>query len=49
LELLKHLCEVAIPLQDVKEVPDQAPIKLPAQPASFTLGTKSADLIELDN
>ncbi len=25
-ELLKHLCEVVIPLQDVKEVPDQPPI-----------------------
>jgi hypothetical protein len=49
LELLKHLCEVVIPLQDVKEVPNQAPIKLPAQPDSFMLGTKSADLIELDN
>jgi hypothetical protein len=49
LELLKHLCEVVIPLQDVKEVPNQAPIKLPARPDSFTLGTKSADLIELDN
>jgi hypothetical protein len=49
LELLKHLCEVDIPLQDVKEVPNQAPIKLPAQPDRFTLGTKSADLIELDN
>ncbi len=49
LELLKHLCEVVILLQDVKEVPDQAPNKLPARPDSFTLGTKSADLIELDN
>jgi hypothetical protein len=49
LELLKHLCEVVIPLQDVKEVPNQAPIKLPTRPDSFTLGPKSADLIELDN
>jgi hypothetical protein len=49
LELLKHLCEVVIPLQDVKELPNQAPIKFPAQPDSFTLGTISADLIELDN
>jgi hypothetical protein len=49
LEPLKHLCEVAIPLQDVKGVPNQAPIKLPARPDSFTLGTKLADLIELDN
>ena len=49
LELLKHLCEVVIPLQEVKEVPKQAPIKLPAQPDSFMLGTKSADLIQLDD
>ncbi len=49
LELLKHLCEVVIPLQEVKEVPKQAPIKLPARPDSFTLGTKSADLIQLDD
>ncbi len=48
-ELLKHLCEVVIPLQDVKEVPDQAPIILLVQPDSFTLRTKLADLIELDN
>jgi hypothetical protein len=49
LELLKHLCEVVIPLQDIKEVTNQAPIKLPARPDSFTLGIKLADLIELDN
>jgi hypothetical protein len=30
-ELLKHLCEVVIPLQNVKEVPNQAPIQLPAR------------------
>ncbi len=28
---------------------NQAPIKLPTRPDSFTLGTKLADLIELDN
>jgi hypothetical protein len=49
LELLKHLCQVVIPFQYVKEVTNQAPIKLPARPDSFTLGTKLADLIELDN
>ena len=49
LELLKHLCEVVIPLQDVKEVPNQAPIKLPAWLDSFMLETKLADLIELDD
>ena len=43
--LLKHLCEVVIPLQNAKEVPNQAPIKLPTRPDSFTLRTKSADLI----
>jgi hypothetical protein len=48
-ELLKHLCEVVIPLQVVKEVPDQPPIKLPTQPNSITLGTKSANLIQLDD
>ena len=48
-ELLKHLCEIVIPLQDINEVAKQAPIKLPTQPDSFTLGTKSADLIQLDN
>jgi hypothetical protein len=49
LELFKHLCEIFIPLQDVKEVPDQPPIKLPAWPDSFTLGTQLADLIQLDD
>jgi hypothetical protein len=44
LELLKHLCEVVIPLPNVKEVPNQAPIKLPTWPDSFMLGTKSADV-----
>ncbi len=48
-ELLKHLCEVVIPLQGMKEVPDQPPIKLLARPNSFMLGTKLADLIQLDD
>jgi hypothetical protein len=43
------LCKVVIPLQDVKEVPSEAPIKLPTRPDSYTLGTTSADLLELDN
>ncbi len=43
------MCEIVIPLQATKEVPDQPPIKLPAQPDGFTLGTKSADLIQLDD
>ncbi len=45
----KHLCEVVIPLQDVKEVPSEAPIKLPTRPDRYTLSTKSADLLELDD
>ncbi len=49
LELFKHLCEVVIPLQDAKEVPDQLPIKLLAWPDSLMLGTKFADLIQLDD
>jgi hypothetical protein len=32
----------------MKKVPYQPPIKLPARPDSFTLGTKLADLIQLD-
>ncbi len=48
-ELLKHLCEVVIPLQDVNKVPDQAPIKLPTRPDNYTLKTKLADLLGLDN
>jgi hypothetical protein len=48
-ELLKHLCEVVISLQEVNKVLDQAPIKLPTRPDNYTLGTKSADLLGLDN
>ncbi len=48
-ELFKHLCEIVIPLQDAKEVPDHPLIKLPAWLDSFMLGTKSADLIQLDD
>jgi len=43
------MCKVVIPLQDVKEVPSEAPIKLPTRPDSYTLGTKPADLIEFDD
>jgi hypothetical protein len=43
------LCEVVIPLKNLKEVPNQAIIKLPTWLDSFTLGTKSADLIQLDD
>ncbi len=48
-ELLKHLCKIFILLQDVKEVPSEAPIKLPTRPDNYALGTKSADLLGLDN
>ncbi len=48
-ELFKHVCEIVIPLQDAKEVPDHPPIKLPARPDSFMLGTKLADLIQIDD
>jgi hypothetical protein len=40
---------VVIPLQDVNKVPDQAPIKLPTRPDNYTLETKSADLLGLDD
>ncbi len=40
---------MVIPLQDVNKVPDQAPIKLPTRPDNYTLGTKSADLLGLDD
>ena len=43
------MCKVVIPLQDVKEVPSEAPIKLPTRPDSYTLGTKSADLLDFDD
>jgi hypothetical protein len=46
-ELLNHLCEVVIPLQDVKESPSDAPFKLPIRPDSYTLGTKSDGLLDL--
>jgi hypothetical protein len=49
LELFKHLCKAVLPLQDLKEVPNQAPVKLPTQLDSFTLGTILADLIKLDD
>ena len=30
-------------------VPSKAPVNLPTRPDTFTLGTKSADLVVLDN
>jgi len=42
-------CAKLLSLQDVKEVPSEAPIKLLTRPDSYTLGTKSADLLELED
>ncbi len=46
---VETLCKIVIPLQDVKEVPNQPPIKLLTRPNSFTLGTKSSNLIQLND
>ena len=43
------MCEIVIPLEDINKVPKQALIKLPTRPDDFTIGMKSADLIQLDN
>ena len=43
------MCEIVITLEDINKVPKQALIKLPTWPGDFTIGTKSADLIQLDN
>jgi hypothetical protein len=43
------LCEIVIPLEDINKVPKLALNKLPTRPDDFTIGTKSADLIQLDN
>ena len=48
-DLLQHLINVTIPLADNEIVPSKAPVNLPTGPDTFTLGTKSADLIALDN
>ena len=48
-ELLQHLICVVIPLEATNTVPAKAPCNLPMRPDTFTLGTKSADLIALDN
>ena len=37
-----------IPLQSVKLVPCEPPVNLPKRPDEFSLGTKSAALLELD-
>ena len=48
-EILQNLINVVIPLADNEIVPSKAPVNLPTHPDTFTLGTKSADLVELDN
>lgn len=48
-ELLKHLCEVVIPLSETEDVPKEAPIKIPQHFVTYLMGTKSADLIALYN
>jgi hypothetical protein len=48
-ELLKHLCDVVIPLQDTEDVPELPPINLPQHSVNYTMGTKSADLLALYN
>ena len=48
-ELLQHLINVVIPLADNEIVPSKAPVNLPTRPDTFTIGTKSSDLVALDN
>ena len=48
-ELLHHLINVVIPLSDNEIVPSKEPVNLPTRPDTFTLGTKSAYLVALDN
>ena len=48
-ELLQHLINVVIPLQQTEIVPSEPPVHLPTRTNNWTIGTKSADLIALDN
>ena len=48
-ELLQNLINIVIPLADNEMVPSKAPVNLPTRPDTFTLGTKLADLVALDN
>ena len=43
------MINIVIPLVDNEIVPSKAPVNLPTRPDTFTLGTKSADLVALDN
>ena len=48
-KLLHHLIKIVIALADNEIVPSKAHVNLPTRPDTFTLGTKSAYLLELDN
>ena len=48
-DILQHLINVVITLADIEIVPSKAPVNLPTRPNTFPLGTKSADLVALDN
>ena len=48
-ELLQHLVNIVIPLQQTEIVPSETPVHLPTRTNNWTIGTKSADLIALDN
>lgn len=46
-ELLQHLIKVCIPLSR-RKIPKQRPLELPPPPKAYKLGTKSADLEEIE-
>lgn len=48
-ELLKHLVEVVIPLEQTHKVPAEAPVDLPSCPELWKLGTVAADVASLNN
>ena len=48
-DILQHLINVVIPMEDNEIVPSKAPVNLPTRPDTFTLGTKSANLVALDS
>ena len=49
LELLQYLADVVIPLQHTEIVPSEPPVHLPTPTNNWTIGTKSAHLVALDN
>ena len=48
-EFLQNFINVVIPLADNEIVPITTPVNLPTRPDTFTLGTKSANLLALEN